>query len=390
LPNGVTVEFLAYSHLVPRGGLQWLNPQGQETTIPGVYEADVDGLGTILALRVEPAESRVIAQLYRGPDSQNVEKQWQLAGTSIWLLALGDERNFANLRVITELPMPAVIETIPLTEENLGQLIEVNQCGIASIVRLQVVMAEPPTLQFSSIRAPDCSQKVVAFLDKEGRTYPAKPIRVGSADGYRGILWPNRLAGIVVEAAPIHTADVRLRNISLTPQRVTNIQIETDPEPGRLWRFSRSWNRRDTLPGSIATYRKDHGGRFPSGLEALRGNHDEDSFRWLLANIAYVGQDKSPDDDPRSVIAYDKTLLAEGRGTYVFYSDGQLEFESPVELAELSLLPPNQDGISPSSTDPSSGDGVGSNATGKPRFAVHGVVTDASGRPMEEIGRAHV
>ncbi|MDI6449283.1 M56 family metallopeptidase [Anaerobaca lacustris] len=337
LPNGVTVEFLAYSQLVPRGGLLWFDPQGQETTIPGVYEADVEGLGTVLAVRVQPPEAHLVAQLYRGPDSQNIEKQWQLPGTDIWLLPLGDERNFANLRIITELMMPAVIETIPLTEENLGQWVEVNRCGIASIVRLQVVMAEPPTLQFSSIRAPDCSQKVVAFLDKEGRTYPAKPIRVGSADGYRGILWPNRLAGIVVEAAPVHTADVRLRNISLTAQRMTEIQIETDLEPGRLWRFSRSWNRRDALPRSIATYRKDHGGRFPSGLEALRNNHDEDSFRWLLANIAYVGQGKSPDDDPRSVIAYDKTLLAQGRGTYVFYSDGKFEFESPVELAELGI-----------------------------------------------------
>jgi len=101
--------------------------------------------------------------------------------------------------------------------------------------------------------------------------------------------------------------------------------------------------------------------------------------------MAYVGQGKATDDDPPSVIAYDRSLLAQGQGTYVLYSDGQLEFEGPVELAELGLLPPNQNSVPPNSADPSSGDRVGSNATGKPRFTVHGVVTDASGRPMEGV-----
>ncbi len=410
LPNGVTVEFLAYSHLVPRGGLFWFDPQGRETTIPGVYEADVDGLGTILALRVEPAESRVIAQLYRGPDSQNVEKQWQLAGTSIWLLPLGDERNFANLRIITELPMPAVIETIPLTEENLGQLVEVNRCGIASIVDLQVVenpsgdmlttamgyppgldtglegMAEPPTLQFSYIRTPDSYQKVVAFLDKEGRTHAAERVQVDSTGAtYQGRVWPGRLAGILVEASAVRTAAVRFRNISLTPERATSIQIEPAPEQEVSWELSYRHFVLESLTNSLLGFRERHGGRFPASLADLQSSHDPEAFRWITTSIAYVGQDKSPDDDPRSVIAYDKTLLAESRGTYVFYSDGQFEFEGPVELAELGFLPPNRDGISPSSADPSPGDGVGSNAIGRPRFTVHGVVMDVSGRPVEGV-----
>lgn len=334
LPNGVTVEFLAYSQLTSEG-LKWWTPDGEPTMIPGVYEADVDGLGTILALRVEPAESRVVAQLYRGPDSQNIEKPWQLPGTDIWLLPLRDERNFANLRVITELAMPAVIETIPLTEENLGQRVEVNRYGIASIVDLQVIMAEPPTLQFSYIRAPDCWQAVVAFLDKEGRTYLAKRIR--TANGYRGNLSPSRLAGIVVEAAPVHTADVRLRNISLTPQRVTEIQIEAAPQREVSWKRSHRHYVFESLTNSLLGFRERHGGRFPGSLADLQSSHDPDAFRWISTHMAYVGQGKSPDDDPRSVIAYDKTLLAEGRGTYVFYSDGQFEFESPVELAELGI-----------------------------------------------------
>ncbi|UCD52993.1 MAG: transglutaminase domain-containing protein, partial [Phycisphaerales bacterium] len=139
LLNGVTVEFLAYSWLSPVGGLIWYDPQGQETTIPGVYEADVEGLGTVMAFRVEPPETRLVAQVFRGPDSQNIAKPWQLPENNLWLLPLGEERRFANLRIITELTMPPAIERIPLTDDNLGQLVEVNRCGIARIVDLHVI-----------------------------------------------------------------------------------------------------------------------------------------------------------------------------------------------------------------------------------------------------------
>ncbi|MCP4645008.1 MAG: hypothetical protein GY851_31490, partial [bacterium] len=100
LPNGVTVELLAYSWLSPAGGLIWYDPEGQETTIPGVYEADVEGLGTVLAFRIEPPEAHVVAEVFRGPDAQDIEKPWRLPESNLWLLPLGEERRFANLRLV--------------------------------------------------------------------------------------------------------------------------------------------------------------------------------------------------------------------------------------------------------------------------------------------------
>ncbi len=370
LPNGVTVELLAYSHLVPRGGLFWFDPQGQEATIPGVYEADVEGLGTILAMRVQPPEAHLVAQLYRGPDSQNIDKPWQLLDTDIWLLPLRDERSFANLRVLTQWTEPPAIDTIPLTEENLGQLVAVNRYGIASIVDLQVVesfsadmlmnqmgqpsilgtgvataesmglqdMAEPPMLQFSYIRERGSFQKVAAFLDKEGRTHPVEQVKVDSTGTTcQGRIWPGRLAGILVEASAVRAADVRFRNISLAPARVTEIQIEPAARQEILWKLSYRHFVLEALTNSLHEFCERHGGRFPASLTDLQSSHDPDAFRWISTHVTYIGQGKSLDDDPRSVIAYDKTLLAQGRGTYVLYSDGQLEFESPVELAELGI-----------------------------------------------------
>ncbi|MDY0356554.1 MAG: Clp protease N-terminal domain-containing protein [Sedimentisphaerales bacterium] len=374
LPNGVTVEFLAYSRLVPGGGLQWLNPQGHETTIPGVYEADVEGLGTILAMRVRPPEAHLVAQLYRGPDSQNIEKQWQLPGTDIWLLPLRDERSFANLRVLTQWTEPPAIETIPLTEEDLGQLVAVNRYGIASIVDLQVVesfsadmlmnqmgqpsilgtgvataesmglqdMAEPPMLQFSYIRERGSFQKVAAFLDQEGRTHPIEQVQVDSTGTtYQGRIWPGRLAGILVEASAVRAADVRFRNISLTPERITEIQIEPAAGQEMLWKLSYRHFVLEALTNSLRAFCERHGGRFPASLADLQSSHDPDAFRWITTHMTYVGQGKATDDDPPSVIAYDQTLLTEGQGTYVFYSDGRVEFECPQELG--ILVPTNAD-----------------------------------------------
>ena len=370
LPNGVTVELLAYSHLVPRGGLFWFDPQGQEATIPGVYEADAEGLGTILAMRVQPPEAHLVAQLYRGPDSQNIDKPWQLPDTDIWLLPLRDERSFANLRVLTQWTEPPAIETIPLSEQDLGQLVAVNRYGIASIVDLQVVesfsadmlmnqmdqpsilgtgvataesmglqdMAEPPMLQFSYIRERASFQKVIAFLDQEGRTHPVEQVKVDSTGTTcQGRIWPGRLAGILVEASAVRAADVRFRNLSLTPERVTEIQIEPAASQELLWKLSYRHFVLEALTNSLLGFCERHGRRFPASLDDLQNSHDPDAFRWISTHIAYVGQDKSLDDDPPSVIAYDKTLLAQGRGTYVLYSDAQLEFESPVELAELGI-----------------------------------------------------
>lgn len=369
LPNGVRVEFLAYSQLTAEG-LTWWTPDGEPTTVPGVYEADVEGLGTILAMRVQPPEAHLVAQLYRGPDSQNIDKPWQLLDTDIWLLPLRDERSFANLRVLTQWTEPPAIDTIPLTEENLGQLVAVNRYGIASIVDLQVVesfsadmlmnqmgqpsilgtgvataesmglqdMAEPPMLQFSYIRERASFQKVAAFLDKEGRTHPVEQVKVDSTGTTcQGRIWPGRLAGILVEASAVRAADVRFRNLSLTPERVTEIQIEPAARQEILWKLSYRHFVLEALTNSLHKFCERHGGRFPASLTDLQSSHDPDAFRWISTHMAYIGQGKSLDDDPRSVIAYDKTLLAQGRGTYVFYSDGQLEFESLVELAELGI-----------------------------------------------------
>jgi len=178
---------------------------------------------------------------------------------------------------------------------------------------------------------------------------------------------------------------VRFRNISLTPERTTEIQIEPAASQEILWKLSYRHFVLEALTNSLRQFCERHGGRFPASLADLQSSHGPDAFRWISTHMAYVGQGKATDDDPPSVIAYDRSLLAQGQGTYVLYSDGQFEFESPVELAELGILPPNQGGTPPNSADPSSGDGVGSNAIGKPRFTVHGVVTDASGRPMEGV-----
>ncbi|MHC4521133.1 MAG: hypothetical protein ACYTAS_21270, partial [Planctomycetota bacterium] len=337
--------------------------------LPGVYEADVEGLGTVLAFRVEPAQASLYAEVYRGPDNEQIKKTWQLPESPVRLFALGQERHFANPRFLTSITMPAIVEIIPLSEEDVGKLIEVNRFGVGKIVDPQIAdslmpemmmeqmglpaglgmdseiaesmgvhdMAEPPALQFTCINHRDSFPSPVALLDTEGRTHPLELATRRRGDGtYQASLWPSRLAGLVIEAAPTHNADVRFRNISLTTQHVTQIQIEADPGQRIEWVRSYARNVLEALTNSLKAYRKRLGGRFPDSLWGLQSYHDEDAFHWLTANVVYLGDSRRP-DDARVPIAYDKALLSQGKGTYVIYSDGQLEFTGVPQLKELGM-----------------------------------------------------
>ncbi len=379
LPNGVTIELLAYSWLPPHdglalseSGLAWYSPNGERTTIPGVYEADVEGLGTVLAVRVEPPEAELHAHLYRGPDTERIEKTWALPESNIRLLSLGQERRFANLRITTRVRMPAVVETIALNEKNVGQLVDVNRCGLAKIVDLQVLegmgpgmmmepyglgmgmdtetiesmglqdMTDPPTLRFTCINAPNSFPSLTALLDTEGETHPLEQHSTGRHSTYEGQLWPSQLAGLVVEASPVRAASVNLRNISLTPHHVTEVRVETDPEQELEWHLSDARQSMNGLTEALERYHSVFGDRFPTSLWGLESYFPKDFFAKLTARIAYRSEGRTPYDDPRTFIAYDKTLLPQNKGTYVLYSDNEYEFESPQELRELGILGPIQ------------------------------------------------
>jgi len=99
LPNGVAVEFLGFTtpgYIVT--SLTWWGPASKPVTTPGVYEADVDGMGTVLAFRIEPAVDRLVASYFKGPII-NSTKVWRFRDTNIWLLALETQQRFVTVEL---------------------------------------------------------------------------------------------------------------------------------------------------------------------------------------------------------------------------------------------------------------------------------------------------
>jgi hypothetical protein len=91
------------------------------------------------------------------------------------------------------------------------------------------------------------------------------------------------------------------------------------------------------LGKAVLLYAHDHAGKLPDGIEDVRERFNGMEVERLLEKAVYLGQGLSTTSSPTRVIAYDKTLLAEGRGTNVLYLDFRVVFETPERLKELGV-----------------------------------------------------
>ncbi|UCD51928.1 MAG: hypothetical protein JSW27_04680 [Phycisphaerales bacterium] len=86
-------------------------------------------------------------------------------------------------------------------------------------------------------------------------------------------------------------------------------------------------------------YAEEHDWRYPDTLEQLPEYAERcgQDFQWILDNVGYVGAGRTAEDPESTLIAYDKTLLATGKGTYGVFRDGHAEFIEPERLSEYGL-----------------------------------------------------
>jgi hypothetical protein len=88
-------------------------------------------------------------------------------------------------------------------------------------------------------------------------------------------------------------------------------------------------------------YADHHDGDYPTSLEQLKdlAAQEQLDFQWIMDHIEYVGAGKNArDPNPGStVLAYDRTLLQEGKGTYAVFRDSHAEFIEPERPATYGL-----------------------------------------------------
>ena len=91
------------------------------------------------------------------------------------------------------------------------------------------------------------------------------------------------------------------------------------------------------LGKALLIYANDHDDKYPDSLHHLPVYSSVEELKWVLANVKYLAHGKTVSVRPDTVIAYDKMLLAERKGTNVLFNDSHVEFVKPERLKELGI-----------------------------------------------------
>ena len=98
-----------------------------------------------------------------------------------------------------------------------------------------------------------------------------------------------------------------------------------------------SAERLSALGKALLIYANDYEDKFPDTLQGVSDYLSRDELTWLKRNVAYLGKGKTTSADPDTVLAYEKTLLAQGAGTLVLFADSHVDFRSRQELEALAI-----------------------------------------------------
>ncbi len=124
----------------------------------------------------------------------------------------------------------------------------------------------------------------------------------------------------------------------LEPKELEKLGLPTSPEESELGRIHQAAKYLCDLGRDVLIYANDHEDRFPQSLEEMRDRVDDEAYyQWMVQDVAYLGAGVTIDDPLSKVIAYDRALLALGKGTNVLFLDSHIELVEPEELEKLGL-----------------------------------------------------
>ncbi len=91
---------------------------------------------------------------------------------------------------------------------------------------------------------------------------------------------------------------------------------------------------------AVFTYSGDSEVKFPDDIRALHkyGNLKKKDLEWVLENVVCLGKGTTSETWlPNTVLAYDKTLLAKGKGTNVLFADLRVKFLKSKQLEKFDI-----------------------------------------------------
>lgn len=92
------------------------------------------------------------------------------------------------------------------------------------------------------------------------------------------------------------------------------------------------------LGRDVLIYSGSHEDKLPHSLEEMRELVDDEAYyQWMVQDVAYLGAGVTTADPHSQIIAYDRALLAAGKGTNVLFLDSRIEFVEAERLPTLGL-----------------------------------------------------
>ena len=349
LSNGVEVEYLGFSEW-DEDRLCWWGPDGERTSIAGVYEADVDGLGTVLAFRLGPGEVQLNGRTFQGPGAILLSRIWRIGDSNVWLVTLNENRRFVNLELDIKLlnswesTGPAAVRAEDFRRDSLARPAVARGGGMFHLLEdgedyFRLGFYGRGDEEVRSLEALTQEGQLIA-VSSSGRN----PWRFtgASLEELGSFRWERRR----IE----NQVSVKFRNISLIGGRKAEMVIEVDgADYEKRQKMSASRHNMSVLGMAMINYRQAHSGIMPEGLDTeVLGPYLEDDkggvMDWIKANVQYLskGMDVKGMAAPiagRTPAAYDKVRLKENEGTVILFIDGSVRWVGRDELSRYGTDP---------------------------------------------------
>ncbi len=108
-------------------------------------------------------------------------------------------------------------------------------------------------------------------------------------------------------------------------------------EPPEIQKQAESAKKLSSLGHALLIYANDHEDKYPDSLHTFTEYLKLEDFNWVITNVEYLARGKTITVRPDIVIAYDKKLLEERKGTNVLFNDSHVEFIKPERLKALGI-----------------------------------------------------
>ena len=233
LPNGVEVELLGYSKLDT--GLHWYGPDGSEFELPGVNAADIDDIGTVVAVRMQPTNFYLYAYI-TDVSGKGGRKVFRVESDNIWLIAVDGERRFVNLglRVLRTgnwIKSKKCVFSPLMGDRRTGKTNIPSERIDAKVIRkgeTEVSFYVPREFQYKMdwgklIAHSKNGAEEVYDREVYNHVLPAK----GWQKGYFAMLTEN-VDELTIEYRHLTESVMTFRNLSLQPGYETDVQIEIE------------------------------------------------------------------------------------------------------------------------------------------------------------------